>query len=216
MRRTLVSIVWAAAGLLFAFVAAAMDGPGGTVQDSKPKGIESVTSQDVAVIRACLEDFRAQTDLGLVPDQAGTLVVNVDTRGPSWFLSNSHLTGDLEGRDWRIPIDAEYQLRRRNEVVVSLRDIHLGDKTVMDDFKRRKKQADPSRRRFGFMEVMEKAHSGLKAYVTLWLPGYTKDGTKCVLRLSFGPSPHGSDALYLLENRKGKWVVVHRAIIDYA
>jgi hypothetical protein len=62
---------------------------------------------------------------------------------------------------------------------------------------------------------MEKAHPGYMAWVTLWLPGYTKDRTKCVLRLSFGPSAHGSDALYLLENRNGKWVVLHRAIIYY-
>jgi hypothetical protein len=66
---------------------------------------------------------------------------------------------------------------------------------------------------FGFPEVVKKVHPGTKAYVSLGLPGYTKDRTKCVLWLSWGWTPHGASALYLLEKRRGQWVVVNRALI---
>jgi hypothetical protein len=206
----------AAATLLFVFYSGGLNGSDDKNQKPQQKRSESVSTEDTAALAACLKEFREQKDVGSGDRSEQTLVVDVRTERPSWYLSNAQLTGDLEGTGWRIPIDAEYDLRRRNEHAVSLRDAHLGDKIVMDDFDRLRKQQERSKREFAFLNVMRKAHPGFKAYVSFWLPGYTKEKTKCVVRLSFGWTAHGAGALYLLEKRDGKWTILKRAIIYYA
>ena len=57
-----------------------------------------------------------------------------------------------------------------------------------------------------------KAYPDARAYVWAYLPGYSADGRRAIVRLSVGPSPHGTMATYLLERgpENGKWTVVWR------
>ncbi len=165
----------AAATLLFVFHSGGLNGSDDKSQKAQNQRSESLSTEDTAALAACLKDFRDQKEVGSEDRHKQTLVVDVRTEGPSWYLSNAQLTGDLEGTGWRIPIDAEYDLRRRNEHAASLRDAQLGDKVVMDDFDRLREQQERSKREFGFLKVMRKAHPGFKAYVSFWLPGYTKE-----------------------------------------
>jgi hypothetical protein len=44
------------------------------------------------------------------------------------------------------------------------------------------------------------------------LPAYSQDGTTAFLRISFGPTPHGACALYLVRKRSEGWRVEWRAL----
>ena len=55
-----------------------------------------------------------------------------------------------------------------------------------------------------------------KAWVSVWLPGFSKDGRTAVVCFSYEPTAHGSLALYLLRKRPdGKWVVDRRSRFDF-
>ena len=67
--------------------------------------------------------------------------------------------------------------------------------------------------RFG---KFEEKYPNAQAYVETWLPGYSKDGQSAVLRTSFGPTPHGATATYMLAKKDGRWTVVWRKVSYYA
>ena len=115
MLRIVGSAVFAVVSLLIVSSRTAIDARDDVTQKQQQRPPESVTAQDVAVIRACLEDFSAQKDVGPAGRETRLLVVDVNTNGPSWSLSNGQLSGDLDNKGWKIPVDAEYWLRRRNE-----------------------------------------------------------------------------------------------------
>jgi hypothetical protein len=64
--------------------------------------------------------------------------------------------------------------------------------------------------------AFEKAHPKARGFARAYLPGYSKDGTRAVVRASVGPSPHGAMVTALLEKLGDKWVVKWHHIARYA
>jgi hypothetical protein len=184
------------------------DKPGSQSLVKQP--VEAAAAEEIAAIAACLRDFAAQDDSGLRKDR-GTLVVDRVTFRNCDCLSDGCLEDELRLCGWKIPGEVAKDLRRRNETPVSLEGARLGDHIIIDDFKRLESQVQPFWLEFGFARVMEKVHPDTKAYAWLWRPGFSKDRSQCAIRLSWGWTPHGASALYLLANRNGKWSVLHRA-----
>jgi hypothetical protein len=172
--------------------------------------VKPATAEEIAAMAACLQDFSAQDDFGLRNDR-WTLVVDRVTSRRCGCLSEAWLEADLQGRGWKIPGEVAKGFRCRNETRVSLEGAELGDHIIIDDFERLKSQVDPFPLEFGLDLVMQRVHPDTKAYVWLWRPGFSKDRSQCAIRLSWGWTPHGASALYLLANRNGKWSVLHRA-----
>ncbi|MFA5191421.1 MAG: hypothetical protein WC740_11880 [Verrucomicrobiia bacterium] len=55
--------------------------------------------------------------------------------------------------------------------------------------------------------TFERAHPKARAWVEAWLPGYSKDGTKAVVRAHIGPGYHAALLTVFLEKRGDKWLV---------
>ena len=53
-------------------------------------------------------------------------------------------------------------------------------------------------------------------WVEVFLPGYSEDGKRAVLRFSYGPNPHGAAGTYLLAKTNKTWNVVWRVFAHYA
>lgn len=55
-----------------------------------------------------------------------------------------------------------------------------------------------------------------KCFVRTWLPGYSSDGTTALVRLAFGPTPHGASATYLLRRGGSQWRIDWSHLTYYA
>ena len=53
-------------------------------------------------------------------------------------------------------------------------------------------------------------------HVGFWLPGYSHDCQRAVVRLSLSPTPHGATATYYLQRRASAWLVVWHEFSYYA
>ena len=60
------------------------------------------------------------------------------------------------------------------------------------------------------------AHPKARGWVHAYLPGYSKDGSRAIVRAGVGPSAHGATLTALLEKRGDKWVVKWHYIAFYA
>jgi hypothetical protein len=68
---------------------------------------------------------------------------------------------------------------------------------------------------YTFWKDQEKKYTDLKAFVTVCLPGFSKDGKTAAVRFYFAPTPHGGYATFLLERGETDWVVKHCKISGY-
>jgi hypothetical protein len=69
--------------------------------------------------------------------------------------------------------------------------------------------------RIGDSELFMNAHPKARGYVAPFLPGYSKDGTRAIVRAFIGPSDHGARVTALLEKRGDKWVVKWHRLTFY-
>lgn len=60
-----------------------------------------------------------------------------------------------------------------------------------------------------------RAHPDARAYTRLWLPGYNKQGSLAIVVFCFGPSFHGSRAIYKLDKTQGIWRVNWHSVVHY-
>jgi hypothetical protein len=166
-----------------------------------PRARASAT--DGLVLTAALQDLSKSTELSTSSDaDKKRLVLLHERTGMPDDLSFSSIENDLEGGEWAVPKAMLENLRLRNARMSSLRHIRLGKNILVTNL------AAPR----GFIDEAEldRRYPGWKAWVLTWLPGYSTERTKAVVRFDFGWSPHGASATYLLVRRKGKWKVQHR------
>lgn len=94
----------------------------------------------------------------------------------------------------------------RNKHPVSLNGWSVGDKRILVLPEKRTTST-------GYPEyVAPKA----QAYVQAYLPGYSKDRARAVLRIRFGPSAHGASATFFLVKEGYAWIVRWRRLAYYA
>jgi hypothetical protein len=157
-------------------------------------------------IIAALDHFRTLQDLFLSGSKEdGILLVDRYYGGDSGFISSSQLGGELSDEGWTVPKDALADLERGAEKGGEISSSKLPPTLRLFEFTKE----DTS---FNFREL----HSDARAFVSLWRPGFTRDGKQAVVRFMFGPSPHGAAATYLLERRGNEWHVVHHSLSYFA
>jgi hypothetical protein len=55
--------------------------------------------------------------------------------------------------------------------------------------------------------ALEDAHPKARGWLEAYLPGYSKDGTRAVIRAGVEPSAHGAMLTAVMEKRGDKWTV---------
>jgi hypothetical protein len=140
-----------------------------------------------------------------------SVVVNVNTLGPSKLLSDYQVNADLRNGDWEFLDELLRDLNARNVGFVSLRARVLGKRTVLEDLSQLRDKSQ-----FEYCAAIREKHRNAQACVFLWLPGYSRDKSQAVVRFTFGPTPHGATATYLLQKEEGKWKIRNFRIAYYA
>jgi hypothetical protein len=131
------------------------------------------------------------------------LILHESTPGKTGMIFDQQISSELESRGHSLPAAVMASLKKRNVHPASLKGMRdRNPKIVVDDLYRY-----PARRDFEFWKALSKRHPRAIAYVESWLPGYSKDGRRAVLRFGFGPNPHGATATYLLIQHNGRWKV---------
>lgn len=175
--------------------------------------------RDRRVLEAVLLHLLAdpEFDRTRVPAADGAVVV-LHTRTPTktGLLSSRQMHSDMGSHP--LPGDVEEDLLRRNTpserkpgsyeaVTASFTNLKFSARIVVADLDEKL-----GRHWFaGFREAYPKA----RGFVHAFLPGYSKDGTRAVVRAWVGPSPHGASVTALLEKHGDAWVVKWHHIARY-
>jgi len=164
----------------------------------------SFTTHDVAVITTALDHFR-KADItvelvsrqGLPETNRTELVICPHTntnRLP--FTEDPVLDDAAQDAGGTLSRGLKRGFRRRNTVSVSIAGIVEQSPLFVA-------VSENGIRRFRFADDYPKA----KAYVDLWLPGYSRNGTSAIVSFFFGPRHHHTQAFYKLEKSGGSWRV---------
>jgi hypothetical protein len=179
--------------------------------DKGPQSAEKEAAvDDATIISTAIQHFSEQkVALAFIGRESKKVIlIHNESSGPSAYLSDSQLRAELRQEKWEIPSELSEGLRRRNAKAVSLSDLRFGKGVLVADLRKLPFELpgrDPP-----------KEYEEAKAYADVWLPAYSSDGTTAVFRFSFGPTPHGATATYLLSKRDGIWRVSKWAFSYYA
>jgi hypothetical protein len=201
------------AGLVALTVLAAAACPISTAisdDDHPDPPLEKATSTDAAVIRATLRHFATRDESGCFGAAKRTaILVYPESAGPSYiYLSDAQLLRDTDQERWEVPSWLRKGLRWRNGAKqLSLHGLDLGPAARHWDHEKLKGWD----RRWSPPE----GYPDVRAMAVLWLPAYSADGRTAVVRFSFGPTPHGATATYLLARGVGGWRVTRWAFAYY-
>jgi hypothetical protein len=165
------------------------------------------TPDDISVLTTVLKDFLAlgtasklpilRTDLSIVPTLT-TLLIDPTNLPSKSILADREMTDELSNAGRKLDASLARSLRKRNRAPVSLDALRY----QCPDFKL--VPYEPIRAELG---AMQRVYPKANAFVRVTLPGYDKDGTSAVVQFWFGPSEHGSFAIYHLSKVGGLWRV---------
>jgi len=176
--------------------------------------------RDRQVLESLLLHLQADTmfDVTRVSTNGATIILHASTPEKTGFLMSHQIHGEIGSR--RLPGDAESDMRRRNtpvdakpatydSVKASYTNLTFAAGIVVTDLTQMWKQRSPLR---SFEDAHPKARGWLEAY----LPGYSKDGTRAVVRTGVGPWAHPAMLTALLEKRDSKWMVAWYHVARFA
>jgi len=160
----------------------------------------------------------ANFDMARASTNGAKIVLNASTPEKTGFLMPHQIHSEIDGRS--LPSDAEIDLRRRNTPVDAPPDtfdsvkasytnltfaagIEVTDLTEM--WKRRRS-----------FRMFEDAHPKARGWLEAYLPGYSKDGTRAVVRAGVGPWAHAAMLTAVLEKRDGRWAVAWYHVARFA
>ena len=175
-----------------------------------PVAAASPDDRDRQVLEALLLHLLADPkfDMTRIPAEGGTIVLHARTPEKTGFLMSDQIRAETRSR--KLPDDAEDNLRQRNtpadakpgtygSVAASYTNLTFAGGIVVTDLTQVWEKKLPS----SFEEAHPKARGWLEAY----LPGYSRDGTRAVVRACVGPWTHGAMLTAVLEKHGDKWVV---------
>jgi hypothetical protein len=167
--------------------------------------------RDRQVLETLMLHLLADTnfDMTEVASNGIRIVLHARTPEKTGFLTSAQIRGDLGSR--RLPADAVSDLRSRNtpadtkpdtydSVAAYYTNLTFATGIIVADLTKTWEQVLPFR---SFKEAYPKSRGWLESY----LPGYSKDGTRAVIRAGVGPWAHAAMLTALLEKVDGKWVV---------
>jgi hypothetical protein len=157
-------------------------------------------------------------DMTRVSTNGARIVLDANTPEKTGFLMPHQIRGEIDGRS--LPSDAETDMRRRNtpadakpdaydSVKASYTNLTFAAGIVVTDLTEIWKQ----RRSF---RSFEDAHPKARGWLEAYLPGYSKDGTRAVVRAGVGPWAHAAMLTAVLEKRGDKWVVAWYHVARFA
>lgn len=164
--------------------------------------------RDRQVLEAMLSHLLDDPEFNMtrVASTDATIVLNVRAPKKTGMIRPEQIAQDTSERH-SIPRDAQADLLRRNEKtgtydsqLPSFADVKFGRKVLITNL-----TSILDGDKFG--QSFEQAYPTAKAWVEAWLPGYSNDGTKAVIRAWIGPSSHGAIITAVFERRDGKWCV---------
>jgi hypothetical protein len=152
-----------------------------------------------------------------VPTNGAVIVLHTRTPEKTGFLMTHQIRSDIGSHT--LPSDVEEDLRRRNTpsdtkpdtydaVTAFYTNLTFSAPIVVADL------TDKTGGRRSY-RAFEEAHPKARGFARAYLPGYSKDSTRAVVRVGVGPSPHGAMVTALLEKRGDKWVVKWHHIAWY-
>lgn len=157
-------------------------------------------------------------DMTRVSTNGATIVLHTGTPEGTGFLMSHQIHAEIRSR--KLPSDAESDMRRRNtpadakpdtydSVAASYTNLTFAAGIVVTNLT----EVWKGRRSFtSFEDAYPKARGWLKAY----LPGYSQDGTRAIVRAGVGPWAHAAMLTAVLEKRGDKWTVVWYYVARFA
>jgi hypothetical protein len=148
-------------------------------------------------------------DMTRVSTNGATIVLDTRTPEKAGFLMSHQIHSEIGSR--KLPGDAENDLRRRNTPADAKPDTYdsvtayYTNLTFAAGIVVTNLSGTSSRALYmSFADTHPKARGFLEAY----LPGYSKDGTRAMVRAGVGPWAHAAMLTAVLEKRGDKWRVV--------
>jgi hypothetical protein len=146
-------------------------------------------------------------DLTSVPTNGATIILHGRTPEKTGLLMPGQIQSDIGNRT--LPEDAERDLRRRNSpaeakpdtydaVTAFYTNLTFAPGIVVTNLSKRQRRS---------VRSLEDAHHNARGWLEAYLTGYSKDGTRAVVRAGVGPWGHAAMLTAVLENRGGKWAV---------
>ena len=176
--------------------------------------------RDGQVLDALLLHLLADPKFNMIkaPTNGATIVLHTRTPEKTGFLQSHQMRTDIGGN--MLPGDAERDLQRRNSpsdakpdtyeaVAASFTNLTFTAGIVVADLTSVWSQTTRNAALFA-------AHPTTRGWVQAYLPGYSKDGSRAIVRAGVGPSAHGAMVTALLERNGDKWVVKWHYIARYA
>jgi len=157
-------------------------------------------------------------DMTRVSTGGAIIVLHSRTPEKTGFLMSHQIRSEIDHRT--LPSDAESDLRRRNtpadakpdtydSVTAFYTNLTFAAGIVVTNLT----EIWKGRRSFAsFEDAYPKARGWLEAY----LPGYSKDGTRAVVRAGVGPWAHAAMLTAVLEKRGDKWTVLWYYVARFA
>lgn len=156
-------------------------------------------------------------DMTRVPTNGAVIVLHSRTPEKTGFLQAHQMRSDIGG--YSLPGDAEQDLRSRNTPPNAKPDTYDAVAASFTNltFAAGIAVADLTDKWGGrrFFRTFEEAHPNARGWVKTYLPGYSKDGSRAIVRAAVGPSAHGAMVTALLEKRGDQWVVKWHDIAWY-
>ena len=148
-------------------------------------------------------------DMTRVSTNGTTIVLHTQTPGKTGFLMAEQIRVEIGNR--ALPGDAEQDMRRRNDsVMASYTNMKFAGGIAVTNLAEIWKKG--RRSIVAFQNEHPKACGWLESY----LPGYSKNGTRAVVRAGVGPWVHGAMLTAVLEKRRDKWVVAWYHVARFA
>jgi hypothetical protein len=148
----------------------------------------------------------ADFDMTRVPKDGATIMLHSRTPEKTGMIKPEQMQHDI-GEGHTIPEEIRRDLLRRNAQpgtydsrAAPFGGLKLDQRIVVADLTGKLGGRSSSG---AFEEAYPKARGWIEAY----LPGYSKDGSRAVVRAWAGPSPHGAVVTAILEKSGDKWLV---------
>ena len=157
-------------------------------------------------------------DMTRVSTNGATIVLDTSTPEKTGFLMSHQIRSEIGSRT--LPSDAESDLRRRNtpagakpdtydSVTAYYTNLTFAAGIVVTNL------SEISRGR-RLSASFADAHPKARGFLDAYLPGYSKDGTRAVVRAGVGPWAHAAMLTAVLEKRGDKWTVVWCYVARFA
>jgi hypothetical protein len=165
---------------------------------------QELTPEDQQVIETVLLDLLAYKgkDLFLLTEPVDRIILVDRTSQSRGLLMDDQLNSELDERQANdVSLAIRDYLAQRNSSPVSLAGFKSTAPTIL---LRSEEEA-----RAIFAGAVHPAPEA-RAWVQVYLPGYSPERDRAVLRFAFGPTPHGAAGTYYLRKQEGVWRVEWR------